>query len=188
MPARLPALSLLLVGCASLRAAQQSPAVVAAAWPADQLAAHLASADPVAVAWAGHRVREANVREAVPAVRAALRRLAADDSARSRLARANLLDALIRFDERLTVEELLAHATGNLRGATMVLACQAPAVAERYFAARFATDGDDTEWALCGDWLAFLRNPEFVPRCVARFAFPMRITLSDGSSPDFSYG
>lgn len=93
---------------------------------AEQFAAvarRLSSDDPAELAWGGWIAGELALREAAPELRAALRRLAEEraPSDAQRLAALNLLDALIRVEERPAADELTPFLTGLTHDAAFVL-------------------------------------------------------------------
>ena len=152
-------------------------------WPAAQLQGHLTAGSPREVAWAGFLVQRDRVRPAIPAVRAALARLAGDQSIESEFARLQLLDALLQLDVRLPGEQLLPHAESDLlRVPALILAARSPEANAGYFMARMEALGrvTDLEWRVCGNLLAAQHDPRFVAQCVRQVEFAIVVTVSDG--------
>jgi hypothetical protein len=171
----------LAIGTALARAQDGDDAEVPR-WPAAHLPRHLAAGAPRAVAWAAFLVQRDRVRPAIPAVRAALARLADDQSIESEFARLQLLDALVQLDVRLPGEELLPHAASDLlRVPALILAARSPEANASYFAARMEALGrvTDLEWRVCGNLLAAQHDPHFVAQCVRQFQFTIYVTVRD---------
>src|SRR5689334_3695800 len=148
-------------------------------WRSEELAAHLAAPALREVAWAAWFVRRDQVRALVPAVRAALARLAGDDTLESQLARLQLLDALIQLEVRLPGEELLPHAFGPLCVPALLLAAKCPRQNFTYFQERMATmdRGGDLEWQVCGNLLAAQAAPGFAAACLRELLLPLRVVV-----------
>lgn len=184
-PRRIP-ISALLLAAPWLQAQQAgSERVLAPEWDLPQVEQRLASDQPVDVAWAGYCIAERNLRAAVPAVRTALARLAADERSESTFARMLLLDALIETEATLTVPELRAQSQDSLRAPLLVLAARTPEASLLYFAERFdALAGTSTrEWRVCGNMLAARAEPSFALNCVQALSYELRIVLVDSKPP-----
>ncbi|MCA8957732.1 MAG: hypothetical protein KDC87_16775 [Planctomycetes bacterium] len=153
--------------------------------PVDDLPRRLASANPVAVAWASYRVRRDRVRSAIPAVRAALARLVRRTDLDGRLARLHLIDTLIQLDVRVPGEELLPHAIDDLRVPALILAAKAKEANIHYFATRFAAlaKQHDLEWLVCGNLLANLRERDFAKSCLEHLVLDLRFDVVDDRAP-----
>jgi hypothetical protein len=183
--------ALVLCSCLSLCCAQQAKEdatgegsreqyrLAAEKWCDAELPLHLGSPDLIEVAWAACQVQQRRVVAAVPAIRKALARLASVTSRPSRLARAQMLDALIQLRVLVPAEELLPHAIGSTRIPAWILAAQAPEANAIYFEQRFAAQQHDMEWLASGNLLVGFGGADFVMTCLRNVEFAIEISVHD---------
>jgi hypothetical protein len=177
--------SCLLVGLplllATLVPAQAPPPAGASTESSEAVHLALADAAPDAVAWGAVRAGQAGRTDAVPALRAALRRFADAPDEPARYCRLALADALVQLGATLPLAELTRHDDDLLRPALLVLAARDLPSNLPYVEARFAAteNAPDLEWRVCGNLLAAERRSAFAVRCLQGIEFHLIVRIFD---------
>lgn len=132
--------------------------------PVDAALRRLSSPDAAEQAWGAYLAAQDRVVEALPLVLSRLREQAAlPEERRSFLLGAALLDAIVRLDLDVDVDDLLPHAHGRLLPAVVAHLARRPerrgAGCLRLFE---SLPAGEREWRALGNALASVRTPGFV--------------------------
>ena len=180
---------ILLAASAPLLAQRDTEArVLAPEWSLDEVQQRLASEHPVDVAWAAYCVAERGMKDALPAVRGSLRRLADQGDTEASdafvFARMLLLDAVIGLSATLTLDELQAHHEPTLLAPLLILAARDPERSRPFLAEQYASGRStaDMPWRVAGNLLAATPQPGQVLEWLQSMVFSVRIRVYDSKS------